>query len=98
MFDRPYAVYMLASQKRGTLYIGVCRDLPRRIWQHRSKTIPGFTKRYGVPRLVWCELHQDITAAIQRKKSLMRWYRDWKIALVEKSNPEWQDLYGELFG
>jgi putative endonuclease len=72
--------------------------LPLRVWQHRNKALPGFTSRYGVTQLVWYEWHQDITVAIQREKSLKRWLREWKVALIEKENPEWRDLYGDLFG
>ncbi|CAN0654214.1 putative endonuclease [Nitratireductor aquimarinus] len=85
-------VYMLASQKRGTIYIGVTNDLGRRIIEHKTGRMPGFTSRYGVARLVWYEEHFDMRDAIQREKSLKRWSRQWKIELIEKSNPEWNEL------
>ncbi|WP_336071910.1 GIY-YIG nuclease family protein [Nitratireductor rhodophyticola] len=85
-------VYMLASQKRGTIYIGVTNDLGRRIVEHKEGRIPGFTSRYGVTRLVWYEEHFDMRDAIQREKSLKRWSRQWKIDLIEKTNPEWNEL------
>jgi putative endonuclease len=80
---------MTASQKRGTIYIGVTNDLGRRIPEHKHGNGSGFTKRYGVDRLVWYEEHFDVRDAIQREKSLKRWRRQWKIELIEKTNPEW---------
>ena len=80
------------------LYIGVTTDLVRRVSEHRQSLIPGFSKRYNCTRLVWYELHEDVRVAIQREKNLKRWYRDWKIALVEKSNPAWRDLFFEMSG
>jgi putative endonuclease len=91
-------VYIVTNKPRGVLYIGVMSDLVRRISEHRQSLIPGFSKRYNLVRLVWYEVHEDITVAIQREKSLKRWYRDWKIALVEESNPEWRDLFFEMSG
>ena len=85
-------VYMLASKKGGTLYIGVTNDLSRRVYEHQQRD-KGFTAKYGAIRLVWYEEHDDITAAIQREKSLKRWRRRWKIDLIESINPEWNDLY-----
>jgi putative endonuclease len=86
-------VYMMASQKRGTIYIGVTADLSQRVWDHKNKINKrGFTSKYGVLRLVWYEVHDDIRDAIQREKSLKRWYRRWKIDLIEKTNPEWYEL------
>ena len=86
-------VYMLASQKRGTIYIGVSNDLARRVPEHREGTGSRFTSRYGVRRLVWYEEHFDIRDAIQREKSLKRWPRQWKIELIEKTNPDWEELF-----
>ena len=86
-------VYILASQKRGTLYIGVTSDLAKRIHEHRSGLTPGFASKYGALRLVWYEEHDDIGSAIQREKSLKRWRRQWKIDLVEATNPEWHELF-----
>jgi len=92
----PYDVYMLASRPRGTLYTGVTGDLVRRVWEHRSGAVPGFTRRYDVRRLVWFEVFGDVTAAIQREKTLKHWLRAWKIALIERANPTWRDLYEEI--
>ena len=86
-------VYILANQKRGTLYTGVTNDLVRRIHEHREGAVDGFTKKYGVKQLVYFETHDDITTAISREKSMKRWRRPWKLALVEKGNPEWRDLF-----
>ena len=91
------AVYILASRKHGTLYIGVTTDLVRRVSEHRLDLIPGFTKTYGCKRLVWFEPHESIAGAIQREKSLKRWSREWKINLIERDNPNWDDLYEALF-
>ncbi|WP_375588425.1 GIY-YIG nuclease family protein [Hoeflea alexandrii] len=86
-------VYMLASRKGGTIYIGVTNDLGRRIPEHVAGTGARFTRRYGVRRLVWYEEHFDIGDAIQREKSLKRWPRQWKIDLIEKTNPEWSEVF-----
>jgi putative endonuclease len=91
--DTQYYVYILASRKHGTLYIGVTNQLLRRVHEHREGLLPGFTRRYGVKRLVYYEIYQDIGDAIHREKALKEWRRDWKIALIEQSNPEWVDLY-----
>jgi putative endonuclease len=86
-------VYILASRKYGTLYVGITNDLIRRIYEHREKITGGFTARYGVDRLVWFEYHDDPAAAIEREKEIKKWRRDWKIRVIEESNPEWRDLY-----
>jgi putative endonuclease len=91
------AVYMMASGQHGTLYIGVTSDLLNRVGQHRAGQIDGFTKRYGVKRLVWFERHDSIVTAIQREKSLKKYKRDWKVALIERENPKWADLYPAFF-
>jgi putative endonuclease len=91
-----YYVYMLASRHHGTLYIGVTNDLVRRVHEHRCHAVPGFTRRYHVERLVWFEPHDDIGAAIRREKSLKRWLRAWKVALIEQTNPTWRDLFDEI--
>ena len=88
-----YWVYILASKPRGTLYIGVTRDLIRRVHEHRSDVIAGFTKRYGVHRLVHYEQFFDAENAIRREKRLKKWSRAWKVQLIEKANPNWDDLY-----
>ena len=95
MYKRFY-VYILASRKHGTIYIGVTNDLIRRVYEHKQKLVPGFTKDYGVDKLVYYEIFDDPENAIAREKRLKRWKRDWKISLIETSNPNWQDLYLEL--
>jgi putative endonuclease len=90
---RQPAVYILASKRNGTLYIGVTSDLVKRIWEHKTDIVEGFTKRYGVHRLVWYELHDSMEAAIEREKRLKDWKRIWKLELIESNNPDWQDLY-----
>jgi len=89
-------VYLLASRKHGTLYLGVTNDLLRRVYEHKQKLLPGFTARYGVDRLVWFETYDDPTTAITREKEVKKWRRDWKIALIERDNPDWLDLYGAI--
>jgi putative endonuclease len=88
-----FYVYPLASKKHGTLYLGVTNDLVRRVYEHRTKAVPGFTKRYDVDKLVWFEIYDDVTSAITREKELKKWRRDWKIRLIEEENPGWVDLY-----
>lgn len=95
---RQPCVYILASRRNGTLYVGVTSDLIGRIWQHRNGTFEGFTKRYQVDRLVYHELFEAMEGAILREKKLKRWKRDWKIALIEKHNPDWHDIYEDLRG
>jgi putative endonuclease len=89
---REYYVYIMASRRDGTLYIGVTSDLDRRVLDHKHDLVPGFTKRYGVHRLVWVEIHSDIREAIGREKQLKGWNRAWKIKLIEAGNPTWRDL------
>jgi putative endonuclease len=91
-------VYILASRKYGTIYVGVTSDLPKRIHQHRAGTFPGFTRDYSIKRLVFVETHDDIEAAIVREKRLKDWHRDWKIRLIERDNPDWDDLAVSLLG
>jgi putative endonuclease len=90
--DRQPCVYILASQPYGTLYIGVTSNLIVRLWQHRTDTVPGFTSRYQVYRLVRFEMFEDMEQAISREKQLKRWHRQWKINLIEQDNPRWEDL------
>ena len=87
------AVYILASKKNGTLYVGVTSDLVKRVWEHRNNLVEGFTKRYGIHQLVWYELHESVDSAIRREKRLKDWKRKWKVQLIEKTNPDWEDLY-----
>ncbi len=94
--EKKAAVYILASEYNGTLYIGVTSNLIQRIWQHRSDLVEGFTKKYTVHFLVYYELHEDMPTAILREKQLKKWNRQWKINLIKKSNPTWKDLWQEL--
>lgn len=91
-----YFVYILASGRHGTLYIGVTNNLHRRTWEHREGLAEGFTKTHNVHRLVYFEASDDIRSAIQREKSLKKWPRDWKLNLIERHNPEWVDLFPTL--
>lgn len=92
------AVYILASKRNGTLYIGVTSNLPLRIWQHKENLVEGFSKRYHVHRLVYFELHSTMAEAIKREKQMKTWKRQWKNNLIEKENPAWRDLYSEIIG
>jgi putative endonuclease len=96
MIEKLPCVYILASQRNGTLYVGVTSDLLRRVWEHRSDAVPGFTRHYGVKNLVYAEFHPTMESAIVREKRLKKWRRAWKIDLVERDNPKWRDLYEEL--
>jgi putative endonuclease len=98
MGARTFYVYILASKIGGTLYIGVTNDLIRRIAQHKTKMAEGFTKKYGVDRLVYFECFEDIEQAIHREKRLKKWPRAWKIRLIEEKNPNWSDLYPGIAG
>ena len=91
-----FFVYILASERNGTLYVGMTDDLLKRIWQHRNDVIPGFTQRYNVKMLVWYELHESRDSAFLRERRLKKWKRDWKLALVEQENPAWRDLWTEI--
>ena len=95
MMDR-YFVYILASQRNGTLYVGVTSDLNRRIEAHKKKLVPGFTRKYGVDRLVHVEEYSSILDARARERTLKKWRRAWKVQLIEKDNPEWRDLFGKI--
>ncbi|WP_096700493.1 GIY-YIG nuclease family protein [Magnetospirillum sp. 15-1] len=88
--------YILTNRPNGTLYVGVTSDLPRRIWEHREGVVDGFTKRYGLKRLVYVERYEDIRTAIQREKNLKHWPRAWKVRLILDLNPSWADLYDLL--
>jgi putative endonuclease len=89
-------VYMLASRRNGTLYVGVTSDLIKRVWEHRNNSIEGFTRRYGVHTLVWFEQHDRMESAITREKAIKEWKRLWKLELIERENPEWRDLYADI--
>ncbi len=93
-----YYVYILTSKTYGTLYIGITSDLVKRVHQHKSDVVDGFTKRYGVHKLVYYKTHSDVNAAIIREKQMKKWNRQWKINLIEEMNPEWKDLYIEITG
>ncbi len=94
--EKRYFVYLLASRKHGTLYIGVTSNLIRRVYEHRTKAAPGFTEKYDVTKLVYFEIFEDPLSAIEREKELKKWRRDWKIRLIEETNPDWADLYEGL--
>lgn len=94
--ERVYFVYILASRRNGTLYVGVTNDLIGRVTEHRDGLIPGFTKRHGVKLLVYFEEHADIDEAIRREKRVKRWRRTWKLELIESASPHWRDLWFEL--
>ena len=89
----PYYTYILASHRTGTLYIGVTNNIARRLDEHRTATTPGFTKRYGIKRLVYVETYDDVRLAIAREKTFKRWPRAWKLSLIEDQNPQWLDLF-----
>ena len=93
---RKSCVYMLASRRNGTLYIGATSNLAERVWQHKRGLVEGFTKRYGVHMLVWYEVHETMGSAVARERALKEWNRAWKLRLIEESNPKWEDLYDSL--
>jgi len=96
--EHQYLVYVLASGRNGTLYIGVTNHLARRVLEHRNGTADGFTKRYSVTTLVHIEMFSDITEAIAREKAMKKWRRAWKIELIERDNPAWRDLFDSING
>ncbi|MCU0615457.1 MAG: GIY-YIG nuclease family protein [Desulfobacterales bacterium] len=89
-------VYILASKRNGTLYIGVTSNLIKRVWEHKNKLVKGFSKQYDVHQLVWYELHESMESAILREKRVKGWKRSWKLNLIERMNPDWKDLYHSL--
>src|SRR3972149_3969078 len=93
-----YYVYLLASRRNATLYVGMTNDLVRRVWEHKNDVVEGFTKKYGVHQLVWYETADAPIAAITREKQLKKWKRAWKLQLIEDTNPMWRDLYDDLAG
>jgi len=97
MTSKQPCVYMLASRRNGTLYVGVTSDLIKRIWEHKNDLVEGFTKQYRAHSLVWYEQHDSMMAAIQREKAIKAWKRQWKLELIETDNPDWRDLYEDLF-
>ena len=94
--ERCPCVYILASKRNGTLYTGVTSELVKRIWEHKSDLVEGFTKQYGVHTLVWYEVHDTMDGAITREKQIKEWKRRWKLDLIERSNPAWRDLYEDI--
>ena len=91
-----FYVYLLANKPYGTVYVGMTSDLARRVWEHKNKVVPGFTKRYGIDRLVWFEAHDSAQTALRREKQIKEWKRDWKINLIEQENRHWVDLFPTL--
>jgi putative endonuclease len=91
-------VYILASRPDGVLYVGATNDLVRRVWEHRTGTVEGFTKTYNIHRLVYFESYGDVRDAIQRERNMKHWRRTWKVELIENENPTWRDLYDEIIG
>jgi putative endonuclease len=96
MQEKIYCVYILASKKNGTLYVGVTNDLVRRVLEHKEKIIKGFTAKYGVDKLVYFEMHKYINDAIRRESNIKAWHRKWKIELIENNNKDWRDLFYDL--
>ena len=95
---KQFYVYILASKPNGTLYTGVTSNLIQRVWQHKNDVIQGFTRKYNVKTLVYYEVHENAESALKREKRIKRWRRAWKLGLIENSNPEWRDLYGNILG
>jgi len=89
-------VYILASKRNGTLYVGVTSDLVKRVWEHKNKLVKGFTKKYGVDKLVYFEVHADAENAIKKEKHIKKWNRAWKLRLIEEKNREWRDLFEDI--
>lgn len=96
MNNKRPCVYILASRRNGTLYVGVTSDLARRAWEHRADVADGFTQRHGIHILVFAEFHDTMDQAILREKRIKKWRRAWKLALIERDNPQWCDLYEDL--
>ena len=96
--EKQACVYLLASNRNGTLYVGVTSNLIGRTWQHREHVVEGFSKRYEVIHLVWYELHPTMESAIQREKRIKKWNRAWKVRLIDESNPSWRDLWPDITG
>ena len=89
-------VYIMTNRRNGTLYVGATADVVRRVWEHRAGTADGFTKRYGLNRLVYIERHENVRAAKQRELNMKHWPRSWKVRLIHQENPDWEDLYDRL--
>jgi putative endonuclease len=95
---KQFYVYILASKRNGTLYTGVTSDLIQRVWQHKHDMVEGFTKKYGVKKLVYYEVHDNAESAVTREKRIKKWRRKWKLRLIEEKNPQWTDLHDEIVG
>lgn len=95
--ERQPCVYILTNKENGTLYVSVTSCLSKRIWQHKNKLIEGFSKKYDLDRLVWYEMHENMLSAIAREKAIKCWKRQWKLEVINSFNPEWKDLYKEIF-
>jgi putative endonuclease len=93
---KPPCIYILTSERNGTLYVGVTGDLARRLWEHKTDSVEGFTRKYGVHTLVYAEFHETMPDAIVREKQLKKWNRAWKLRLIEQANPTWRDLSPDL--
>ena len=96
--EKAYCVYIMASRRNGTLYLGATSDLVKRVYEHKTGAADGFTKRYQIDVLVWYEQHQSALSMVTRERQLKEWQRAWKIELIEALNPTWRDLYGEILG
>lgn len=94
--NKQLSVYILSNKPNGTLYVGVTSNLPARVWEHKNKVIKGFTEKYGIDKLVYFEMHDCAESAITREKQIKKWYRAWKVELIEKVNPMWKDMYNEI--
>ena len=94
--EKTFFVYLLASERNGTLYTGITSDLVKRVWEHREGVTEGFTSKYSVKHLVWFEVHDNAVSAITREKQLKKWNREWKINLTQQENPTWRDLYADI--
>jgi len=94
--EKQFYVYILANKRNGTLYLGVTSDLVKRVWQHKNGWVQGFTKKYGVKKLVYYEIHETAENAITREKQLKKWRRAWKLKLIEEQNSQWRDLYDDI--
>ena len=94
--ERQPCVYIVTNRRNGTLYVGVTSNLPKRIWEHKSKVVKGFTSKYNLDKLVWYESHESMESAIQREKAIKYWRRRWKLKTITEMNPGWRDLYEDL--
>ena len=94
--EKQFYIYILATKRNGTLYLGVTSDIVKRVWQHKNGLVEGFTNKYGIKRLVYYEIYEDAENAIKREKQLKKWRRAWKVELIEEKNSEWRDLYADI--